>query len=168
MDEKLYKALDNQTKPFMKDAIVCDDLLRIDDLNVCLNVIIKVLKFNYGKQNLFFLDDWHNHDGFVNCSKKIQWSKFETITNSARSLYKNRCTDDFVFSSFYPESLGFLLRIDVLDEDDDELYPGIWREFNLFANDDIINEIVQQLSNELNNKLKIENSVQYMTNAYAG
>ena len=162
MDEKLYKALDNQSKPFMKDVLVCDDLV------ICINVILRILEPKFGNQNLFILDDWHNHDGFVNNSKTIQWTKFDTITNSASSLYNNRFTDDYVFSSFYPESLEFLLRIDVLDEDDDELYPGIWGEFNLFANDEVINEITNQLSKELSDKLKLENSVQYMAQVYAG
>ena len=94
---------------------------------------------------------------FINCSEKTIWNDIEKRLESTESLYNTRDGDYHVRITIYPASFKFILRYHILDEDDDEFYPGIWGDFDLTIDKVFKNEI-----DEVFSKLNID----YISTSY--
>jgi len=132
MDKKLYDLWKREQYPFNQIIYTIDDLVRINDLYYYLINIIQFLKNKFPNEKLFLNHDWHEHDGYINESQEIEWNNLDGILESTESLYNTRDEDYEVRITIYPQSLKFILRYYVLDDDDDpESYPGIWGSIDL-------------------------------------
>jgi hypothetical protein len=80
-------------------------------------------------EDLATFADWHEHDGYLTSRQGTTWKTLEQVLASEQSLYESRTGETFVRQSYYPTDDTFLLRIYVLDEDEDSDYPGRWGDF---------------------------------------
>jgi hypothetical protein len=142
LDKKLYDLWKTEQYPFNQTIFIQDDLMKLENLHNVLFHVVKFLKNKFPNAKLFLNHDWHEHDGFINNSENIYWNDVDTRLKSAESLYDTRDGDYHVRITIYPSDLKFILRYHILDEDDDiELYPGIWGDFDLTIDKNYSEEI---------------------------
>jgi hypothetical protein len=164
MDKTLQDRWQTNRTPFDGKTVHPPDLLRVEELREHLIPIVSALKVISGDTKLLKLADWHEHDGYVTSPKATAWSEVETWFASNDSLYEARSGDTFVRVGIYPESVDWYFRFYVMDKDEDELYPGIWGDFDLSVREQLFDKIKWPITT----KLKRSNSVEFFKQNYAG
>ncbi|WP_133239336.1 hypothetical protein [Microvirga sp. KLBC 81] len=167
MDTTLEALWRTGKKPF-ELTLHADDLLPIKQLQEALSEIVGILKKIYSNQAMNYFDDWHEHDGYVTSSSPTTWEELERIISSEEILYAERNGDTYVNSAYYPASCDFLLRFEILDEDDDKNYPGKWGEFDITSSPAIIKLIQSHLTAPAVEKLTTSLATDYFQKRYAG
>jgi hypothetical protein len=66
VDTILERAWKNQEKPFHENTLALKDLIPISVLRPILHSVINYYESLYPHCKLYSLDDWHQHDGYVN------------------------------------------------------------------------------------------------------
>lgn len=141
--------------------------MKVSELRASLLAVVARLK-QYPSASLVEVEDWHEHDGYVTSPRPCSWEALEESLRSDSALYEARHDDIYVRRAFYPEDDLFLLRFDLLDEDDDEHYPGIWGDFDLCAEGPLLAELRARLQAQLSVDLVIEPAKAYFDRGYAG
>lgn len=131
MDERLHMLWKSGAYPFDQALFDPVDIIPVDQLLHCLQDIVAFLKEQFKHDILYLNHDWHEHDGYISGSNTIKWDTYEVNLKDTTSLYDSRDGDFQVRFTVYPESLEYILRYHVYDEDDDPQYPGIWGDFEL-------------------------------------
>jgi hypothetical protein len=169
MTEQLEKAWKASSKPFHDETIYSEDLVPIEALQAFVSSVIRHIGLYYPSNSLFLFDDWHAHDGFIVPAIPVSIKELTEHVATAESLYKWRQGDFNVCRSVYPDTFDFLLRVNVLDEDDDpEQYPGIWGSLSFTGYGFDIAEMRKRGNDVAALKLVQANSKQYFDRAYAG
>ena len=153
--------------PFDGDCLFANDLISVEDLRVLLTVIIPELQRASGSQALYTVDDWHRHDGFITQRRLTDWTSLAGLSRSAEALIESDQGDDYVYRSFYPEDLSFLLRYDVVDQSEAGR-PGFWGAFDVSAGSPTIARIFSLVPPALQPEFRIEASKGYFDRTYAG
>lgn len=122
-------------------VLTVDDLLPVQELRGALVQIHAPLVAAFGREPLWTLDCWHEHDGFLTEATSTDWTSLGEHLRSDAALYAARSGDDHVFRAYFPESFVFLLRFETSEEDDDEQYPGIWGAFDLVGPSSLVEKI---------------------------
>ena len=94
------------------------DQLPLDQLLVCLKVVVQFLKSHSYSQRLLTYDDWQQHDGLHFPGKDIQFEELEQMILSSESLRKETPNDFMVYLGIAPEDMSWYLRIytETIDE----------------------------------------------------
>ncbi len=79
--------------------------------------IVGILEGGFPEPSLFVLDDWHEHDGFINASTATTWIDVRKRLSSDDEFLYFSTGDDLVSKALYPKSKQFYLRI-YLDQED--------------------------------------------------
>lgn len=88
---------------------------------------------------------------------------------SDESLYQLRHQDCDIYHAFYPDSLDFLCRYDILDGNEEgEQYPGIWGDFSFTGYGFDLWEITKRLRDYSNVTFSQQNSKDYFDKIYGG
>ena len=121
MDETLERAWRSETCPF--DGIT----LRVQDMPVSslaplLTELVANLRLRFGEGQLWRVEDWHAHDGWVKDRRSSNWAQLAELCRSAEALIASAALDEHVALAFYTEPPAVLLRIEV------EEYPEPGRE----------------------------------------
>ena len=125
MDANLNSRWKAAEPPFGFECLHPDDLVRVAELRRALRFVIDQLRASTSECPLRSLEAWHDHDGYVTSSHPTSWEAMDPVLESDAQLYAGRHGDTYVHRAFYAENHSFLLRFDVLDEDEDDQYPGI-------------------------------------------
>jgi hypothetical protein len=164
MDKTLQDRWQTNRAPFDGKTVHPPDLLRIEELREFLIPVVRALKAVSGDNKILKLADWHEHDGYVTSPEATTWSEVEAWVASTASLYEARNTDAYVRVGIYPESLDWYFRLYVMDKDEDaELYPGIWGNFDLSAQEQLFDKIKWPVTT----KLERTNSVDFFKKNHA-
>jgi hypothetical protein len=107
------------------------------------------------------LRDWHEHDGYIWSRQSTTWQSVEQLLTSDQALYDGRAGDTFVRLAYYPSDSSFLLRIYVMDEDEEPEYPGRWGNFDLSGAPSLLTTISSQLPETVQPLLRREQSGAY-------
>ena len=76
------------------------------------------------RELVFVFDDWHEHDGIILPAKPLTINELSERVVTPHSLCQWGQGDFKVYRAVYPDSFDFLLRVNVVDEDDDpKEYP---------------------------------------------
>jgi hypothetical protein len=168
MDQRMLKHLQAGIKPFDGVTLHLDDLVSISHLRCALNVIVGSLKNAHPGVTLQAFEDWHEHDGYVVSSNKVEWDEIDLVLISDQALYESRHGDTYVRRAFYSVDDSFLLRYYVLDKDEDHLYPGIWGEFDLSCNRSLVDDIQAKLPEFPNTIVRVEQAKVFFDKRHAG
>jgi len=169
MTEQLEKAWKASSKPFHNETIYTEDLVPIGALQVFVSSIVRHIEMYYGGNSLFLFDDWHAHDGFIVPAAPVSIRVLVDHVATEDSLYQWRQGDFEVYRSIYPDTFDFLLRVNVLDADDDpEQYPGIWGSLSFTGYGFDLAEIGKRCHGISAIKLARVNSKEYFDRVYAG
>ena len=166
MDEMLINAWRSAAPPFDGATARPADLLPLVYLSSALRSLVEALHRRHGNATLLRLDDWHEHDGYVTSSRPITWQELVAITATPEALYEQRPGDDHVRLAVYESTGRFMLRIWIPDEDDDlDMYPGRWGDFDLTASESYLQEIMAATSV---GALSISPATRYFEKRFAG
>ncbi len=168
MNKDLNIRWQNAKRPFDAQILHPSDLMPLSMLRVLLHTIVQVLHSEFGQEKLYRFEDWHEHDGYITRETLVSWKSLDEILSSNESLYSARHDDTFVHWAYYPAGLSFLLRFDVLDENEDELYPGIWGTFDVSTTSPLLQKVEAALSKEPAHSLLKEEAKSYFDENYAG
>ena|ERR1043166_3872469 len=169
MTDQLEAAWKAASKPFHHETVFSEDLVPIDALQPFLKSVAGHMKLYYPNSSFFTFDDWHAHDGILLPAAPIPFAEFERHLESTDSLYKWRSGDFQVHRALYPETLDFLLRVHVLDEDEDQdKYPGIWGSMSFTGYGFDLAEIRKRGHGVEALRLQQANSKSYFDGIYAG
>jgi hypothetical protein len=170
MDRILEIAWKQKEKPFHAETIVSDDLIPISILRQILISIVGHCELYYPSDYcaLYKFDDWHEHDGHMPDRHLTTFQDLRSGLESDESLYQLRHQDRYVYSAFYPDSLDFLCRYDILDENEEEEYPGIWGDFSFSGYGFDLWEITKRLRDYSNVTFSQQNSKEYFDKIYGG
>ena len=167
MDKTLNDLWQAGNFPFDQSVIHLEDLIEIKKLHECLSKIFLFLKKHYQQYELFLNHDWHEHDGYIKNSIQVSWNEIENNLKDPQALFNSRDGDTYVRITAYPENLGFILRYYVLEEDEDDFYPGIWGIFDLTINQKYLNSVMELIKN-IDVKCLISNAKEYFDKNYGG
>jgi hypothetical protein len=167
MDQVLYNQWKSQGLPYNGVTLSFSDLIPLDNLVPLIQDVITLLKDLTIDTELYAHSDWHEHDGYITSSQIIDWEAVFRISQSGEALYENRPGDTYVRWAIYPSDLSFLLRIHILDEDEDELYPGRWGDFDITSDISLIDKIQETLSSP-DSSLTIEPAMTFFDRRFAG
>ncbi len=168
MDQELDARWRTKQSPFDGDIIYLDDYLPIAQLRTTLVSLVALLQQHYQAVDLYTLRDWHEHDGYIWSRQSTTWQSVEQLLASDQSLYDDRAGDTFVRLAYYPSDSSFLLRIYVMDEDEEPEYPGRWGNFDLSGAPSLFTAIGIQLPEIVQPLLRRERSGAYFDRSYVG
>ena len=168
MDQELYARWRAKQSPFEGEIIYLDDYLPIAQLRTTLVSLVDLLQQHYQAANLYTLRDWHEHDGYIWSRQSTSWQSVEQLLASEQSLYDGRTGDTYVRLAYYPSDSSFLLRVYVMDEDEEPEYPGRWGNFDLSGAPSLLATITPQLPVAIQPLLRREQSGAYFDQSYAG
>jgi len=127
VDAELAQRLSAGASPFDGFTLSSSEMLPIAFLVEVLAAIQETLGIGEGGRWLF---DRHEADGVPTESKPVDEELLEALIDSGR-LYQLRSGQALVSLGLYPSGLDFYLRTYVMNEDEDEHYPGICGDFDL-------------------------------------
>ncbi|MDH7445982.1 hypothetical protein [Aquimarina sp. 2201CG14-23] len=165
MNRKLYNDW-HQGIGLFKNSILCCEKEYPQDIQLdILQIIWKYLKSNLElDETLFFLNDWHNHDGHISKEKLIDKKKFQSILTDPKEVLKNR--DFYVYDLVYSESEKFMLRWYCQNEGENEIYCDFTLILSNFKELQKVEKLIRE--NIIDDGLKIEDTKQYFDKRYGG
>jgi hypothetical protein len=167
MDDKLNSLWLTGQYPFNQLRIDMEDIIELTKLHQCLNGIANYLFVNFSSEVINLNHDWHEHDGYINNSQVISWDSYLNNMRTIESLFVSRDGDTYVRIAIYPENLGFILRYYILEEDEDDLYPGIWGTFDITIDQKHLRNIMGILD-VLEVNYKVSKSKEIFDRTYSG
>ena len=103
-------------------AFASEELTPLPALRQALLVIIAVLQQRWPEASLFVLDDWHEHDGFVNAARPTAWPELLQRAGTDEKTMTFTQGEWDVRLAFFPDDYGFYLRVYVPAHYDND-YP---------------------------------------------
>ena len=168
MDQLLRPLWLANSPPFAGNCLYLDDLVPITSLRRFLQVTFQQLQPAIRDGQLFKFADWHEHDGHLSSRERVSVSSVEAALASDNSFYASRHGDTFVHWAFYPEDTLFLLRYYILDEGEDEQYPGIWGTCDLTADNHTLAQVHILADERIVSVLRVGKAKDYFDQNFAG
>ncbi len=136
-------------------------------LRAAAEAVVKLLASETLAPALRTLDDWHEHDGYVSTCSVVDWTELERLVSTETSMTASRQGDAYVRRAFYPNDATWLFRFYLLDQDEDERYPGNWGTLDLSGPDQLCERAMNVITAG-GTDVAIGRAKQYFDHAYAG
>ncbi len=117
MDDTLEPLWQNGEKPFHGETIYPVDDVFVRDAIVAIPSVLRHIALYYPGNTLFALDDWHEHDGFIDSARPTTLDDLRKQVATPESYVANHSDDHVVYRAIYPDSLDFLLRYSLWEAD---------------------------------------------------
>ena len=115
MDVILEPLWQSGEKPFHgKTAFPMNDVF-VRDAIIAIPWALDHIAQHYPANQLFALDDWHEHDGFISCAKLTTLEELRQQVATPESYVLSHSDDVAVYRAIYPDSRDFLLRYSLWD-----------------------------------------------------
>ena len=111
-------------------AFASDDLTPLPALRLALLALFPRLQQHRPNAALLTLDDWHEHDGFINEARPAAWQDLSAALASDEALLTLSQGDWDVRRAFFPPTYEFYLRIYVPSACDND-YPERRGDFDV-------------------------------------
>ncbi|WP_378174116.1 hypothetical protein [Aquimarina sp. SS2-1] len=165
MNKKLHNDWKQENGIFNNPVLYCEVEYSFDNQLNILDVIWRFMDTKLEEnEELYFLEDWHNHDGHITTEKKITKRELEQMLHKPEKVLRNRELD--VYDLVYNAKESFMLRWYCELELEDEIYC----DFSLTLSDK--NELVKlkEIMQEKypNQCLKISSTKEYVDERYGG
>ena len=142
MNEALEQRWRQTAAPFdgLTVAFASEELMPLPLLRQALLAVIPALQRHWPTDNLFVLDDWHEHDGYVSMARPTTWSELlqRCGTNAKTMAFTHG--DWEVRRAVFSEDYGFYLRVYVPAEDDND-YPERRGRFDVTCAPELAGEL---------------------------
>ena len=117
MDTLLEPLWRTGQKPFHSKTIFPSVEVFVEDAMIAISSALRHIEIYYPSNRLFAFDDWHEHDGFVTPARPISISELREQIKTPASYAQSLSDDTAVYRAIYPDSLDFVLRYSLSDED---------------------------------------------------
>lgn len=155
-----------QKQGLFSNAMLCCEMEYTKTIQLeILEVIWEYLNANSQlNETLFFLNDWHQHDGHISIETEIDKKELKNILTNPKEVFKHRDID--VYDLVHNEALTFMVRWYCEVENKKEGFC----DFSLILpNDKELNKVKELIQQKVPIKgLKIINAKEYFDNRYAG
>ena len=111
-------------------AFAAEDMMPLPTLRLALLAVVPRLQQLWPQAALCMLDDWHEHDGFVNEAKPASWQDLSVALVSDKALLTLSQGDWDVRRAFFPQTYDFYLRVYILADYDND-YPEQRGDFDV-------------------------------------
>lgn len=148
--------------PFDGDVLWIDDVLHPEPFAAALAACTRVLRGERDLERLYWLDDWHAHDGFLTAERPCTWADINEWTSSTDAVRKSSPGDFDVYRLIYPADLRFCLRYRLDSNDDSDA------DFNVCADVLMLDEIAPSLRRMHVESVVREPAKPYFDRKYAG
>lgn len=167
MDRELEQRWRTACRPFDEAILRHEDLLPLSRLRADAEAVVKLLASQTLIHSLRTLDDWHEHDGYITTYSVVDWAELERVVSTEASMFASRQGEDHVRRAFYPEDATWLFRFYLLDQDEDELHPGIWGTLDLSGSGELCERALNTITTGRTD-VTLGRAKQYFDHAYAG
>lgn len=142
MNDVLNQRWKQASLPFngLTVTFASEELTPLPALRQALLVVVPALQRHWPKANLFMLDDWHEHDGYVNIARPATWAELLQRVGTDAETMAFAHGDWGVRLAFFPEDYGFYLRV-YIPTDDDNDYPERRGSFDVTSATELASEI---------------------------
>jgi len=141
VDQRLDECLHTKQRAFAEDTLFVEAMVPIEVLRRALCIAIEILAEHFAGEGLHVGYDRHEADGVITKFTPKMWSDVKTLIATDESLYQARSGEILVSIGVYSESVGFYLRSYIMEEDEDEMYPGRWGDLELSTNAYVIAKV---------------------------
>jgi hypothetical protein len=118
MNSELTKRWQSGLLPFDGGVLALADEQTTDHLLTALRIAFALLFQAHGTRDLYVIEDWHDHDGFITPARRVSWAQAQSWIETPTKLLAS-CSDDWaVYTLLFPDDYSFCLRY-WLDEDDE-------------------------------------------------
>ncbi len=165
MNSKLHEQWILSEGFFNNSILYCEAEYSIDKQLEILQIIWEYLTINLHLTTLlFYLNDWHNHDGYISKEETIDKNAFKNMLTNTKEILKNR--NHNVYDLIYNEAETFMLRWYCEVENKNEVYC----DFTLILSNSRDLQKVKKIicKNVFSEGVKIKNTKQYFDKLYAG
>lgn len=104
-------------KPFHCETIYPLSDLYVRDAIVAIPSALSHIAQYYPANQLYALDDWHEHDGFIASSSPVALDDLRQQVATPESYVASHSDDSMVYRAIYPDTRDFLLRYCLWDAD---------------------------------------------------
>jgi len=126
MDSLLHRCWLEATAPFdgvtVSDA--AEDEAPISTLRDCVIAVTGLLQARFPDSTLHVLDDWHDHDGFVDVSTTVTWADLRSHLTTLEAFLFFRTGESWVSKGVYPRDRQFYLRVTLDADSADDAVAG--------------------------------------------
>lgn len=163
MNKKLHEDWRQGQGLFANSILYCEEDYSIDTHLFILKIISEYLNLHLNESEIiFFLKDWHEHDGYISTEEIINKQKLTELLTNPKEILKKSDID--VYNLVYNFNEDFMLRW-YSEKEDNEFYC----DFALVLSNDLhLKKIEQKIKKFFNNGLKIENAERYFSKRYVG
>ena len=162
MDEEMVRRWRQGLAPFDGLLVGTDDCLPLPILRAVLIAVGRRLQHSHPEPHLLTLQDWHEHDGYVNSARSTSWQElWETLASDDR-LYASRSSEDEVSNAFFPEDRSFYWRYHLLDEyEEPDDRPGRQGWFDVTCAEPLARDLVEAIRAKGVTEITVEPAKQY-------
>ncbi len=113
MNQELERRWQKSSAPFHGQtvAFASEGLTPLPALRLALLAVTAHLQRQWPASVLFTLDDWHEHDGFINEARPTSWQELSLTLASDEALLTLSHGDFLVRRAFFPQTYDFYLRV---------------------------------------------------------
>lgn len=159
MDAEMDRRWRANEPPFDGVRLAPDALLPVADLSAAITVVTDHLSRSMSPDSrLWFVEDWHEHDGYVKKAEPASWQMIREWSKRENL----RPGDTYVRAAFFPDSRSFYFRYYVADEEPGEAMEG---EFDLTGPKPLIDSTALALAEAGYHALTIESAKLYFDRA---
>jgi hypothetical protein len=99
--------------PFGGLTIASDGGMPLGAVRAILAEVVPYLQRQWDHRQLYLLEDWHAHDGYLRDARATSWGELRVACSSNAELL-SLCSDDTgVATAVYPDDYGFLPSVRV-------------------------------------------------------
>jgi len=142
MDVDLVRRLENREPPFAGRTLAPTGMLPLGQLREVLGVIAAQLR---AEMPLWSTFDRHEVDGGAGAARAVSWAWVDQLLSSDDALFAARSGEPLVSLALWPAGADFYLRCGIMEEDEDESYPGRWGDFDLSASEPVLAAVQAEL-----------------------
>ncbi|GAA5496381.1 hypothetical protein Rhal01_02564 [Rubritalea halochordaticola] len=166
MNAELHTLWQSGEKPFHSETIYPREDVFVRDVLVAIPSALDHIAQYYPENQLYSLDDWHEHDGLIVPAKPTSLDEIRTQLATAESYVRHHTDATAVYRAIFPDSLDFLLRYSLWEADSPHQDPSdreVHWTFTAYGHD--LCEMKKRWSAY---NLASESSARYFQTRYAG
>lgn len=142
-----------------------DDWLRAPLAWQAVSAILHWLHARDAKASVFRIEDWHEHDGYVNTAAPTSWDALLAMCASTESLVNSGSDDTYVRIGVFPERRDWYFRFCVEYESEE---VGHVIHFDFTSDHPLAMELKAMLESKVFGDCVVENASQYFGTSWGG
>ncbi len=108
--------------PFNGQTVTLKDFVPLAQLRQAVLQVVQQLRDYRPVDALFRLDDWHEHDGYINHANPATWQELDALLTSEQTLKAASTGETYVRRGYFPAERDYYLRLYIPDTYDNPFH----------------------------------------------